>query len=325
MVRTTDRFAEQIADSGLEPLAARGVTTLQVNLGKLCNQACRHCHVDAGPHQTAAEVNMAAAVVADVHKVLREGGVATLDLTGGAPELNPHFRELVRAARELGIHVMDRCNLSVLLEPGQEDLGQFLADHQVEIVASLPFYSQERTDRQRGAGVFERSVTALRLLNALGYGDPRTALRLNLVYNPVGAYLPGDQQQLEADFKRALQRGFGVRFDRLFCITNMPIARFAEWLERSGNAEGYRQRLLDAFNAAAVDNVMCRDLVSIGPDGTIYDCDFNQMLGLPVADSVPGNIRDFDATALARRPIVTGDHCLGCTAGAGSSCGGAVT
>jgi radical SAM/Cys-rich protein len=323
-VGAPDRFAELVARSGLEPLAARGVTTLQVNLGKHCNQACRHCHVDAGPHQTGADVNMGERVAAEVRRVLRTGAVSTLDLTGGAPELNPHFRGLVRDARALGIHVIDRCNLSILLEPGNEDLAHFLAEQRVEIVASLPFYSQDRTDRQRGAGAFERSVTALLLLNALGYGESTCGLELNLVCNPVGAYLPGDQRELEADFKRELQRRFGIRFDRLFCLTNMPIARFADWLERSGNAAGYMERLADAFNPGAVANVMCRDLISVGPDGTIYDCDFNQMLGLPVVAGAPRNIREFDAGRLAERRVVTGDHCLGCTAGAGSSCRGAV-
>lgn len=322
---TTNRFADRIAAAGLPGLRARRVSTLQLNVGKLCNQACRHCHVDAGPHQTSAAVNMGEALVGDVLRVLRDAGIATLDITGGAPELNPHFQTLVIGATRLGVHVIDRCNLSVLLEPGQQDLAGFLAAHRVEVVASLPFYSLDRTDRQRGAGVFDKSIEALRLLNRLGYGAAGTDLILNLVYNPVGAYLPGDQKQLEADYKRELDRRFGIRFNALYCITNMPIARFQDWLERSGNAETYLQRLLDAFNPAAVGNVMCRDLISVGPDGTLHDCDFNQMLGLPVEPAAPQNIRDFDARRLAERQIVTADHCLGCTAGAGSSCGGSVT
>ena len=331
MAGATDRFTERLVASGIEPLRARGVTTLQVNVGKLCNQACKHCHVDAGPHQRDAAVNMGAAVVDDVLRALRRGGIGTLDVTGGAPELNPQFRRLVAGARALGVHVIDRCNLSVLFEPGQEDLADFLAQHRVEITASLPFYTAERTDRQRGGGVFDRSVAGLRRLNALGYGDGRSGLVLNLVYNPVGAYLPPAQASVEADFRRELQQRCGVTFDRLFCITNMPIARFLEWLRRSGNEEGYMQALLAAFNPAAAANVMCRDLVSVGPDGTLYDCDFNQMLALPLAAQapddvrIPTHVRDLDVARLARRRIATGDHCLGCTAGAGSSCGGAVT
>jgi len=315
-------FERKLGEHGLDALHARSIDTLQVNVGKLCNQACRHCHVDAGPHQTGADVNMDAETADIVLAILQRGAVRTLDITGGAPELNPSFRRLVSSARSLGVHVMDRCNLSVLFQPGQEDLAEFLARHQVEVVASLPFYKRERTDRQRGAGVFDVSIQGLRLLNGHGYGD---ALPLNLVYNPVGAYLPGDQAQLEAEYRRELFEQFGIRFNRLYCITNMPIQRFRDWLERSGNLESYMQALLHAFNPVAADGVMCRDLVSVGPDGTLYDCDFNQMLGLAVGGHAPRNIRDFDFEALRRRPVVTGDHCLGCTAGAGSSCGGAVT
>ena len=319
-----NRFDEKLRAHDLDPLRAVEVTTLQVNVGKLCNQACRHCHVDAGPHQTGADVNMGVEVVEHVVAALRQGDIRTVDLTGGAPELNPHFRRLAREARALGVHVIDRCNLSVLFVPGQEDLAAFLAEQEVEVVASLPFYSKDRTDRQRGSGVFDKSIEALRLLNSLGYGDGRSGLLLNLVYNPVGAYLPAEQAQLEADYKRELDRLFGIRFDHLYCITNMPIARFLGWLRRSGNEERYMQTLLDAFNPLAAETVMCRNLISIGPDGTIYDCDFNQMLGLTVTGATPRNIRGFDIHSLARRQIVTGDHCLGCTAGAGSSCGGAV-
>lgn len=321
---TTNLFDERLADSGLFPLAAVEVSTLQLNVGKLCNQACRHCHVDAGPHQTGAEVNMGAEVAGEIERVLREGGFHTLDVTGGAPELNPHFRRLVETARGLGVRVIDRCNLSVLFEPGQEDLGRFLADQGVEVTASLPYYSAGPTDRQRGAGVFDKSIEGLKLLNGLGYADGRSGLELNLVYNPAGAYLPGDQKELEADFKRELDRLFGIRFDHLFCITNMPIARYLEWLQRSGNEESYMRALLGAFNPSAVDGLMCRNLVSVGPDGAIYDCDFNQMCGLQVEASAPQNVREFDRVALESRKVVTGDHCLGCTAGAGSSCGGQV-
>ncbi len=315
------RFVQKLREHDLHPLRAQSVTTLQLNVGKLCNQACRHCHVDAGPHQTAADVNLTEETVEHVIRILADGAVGTIDLTGGAPELNPHFRRLVREARQRDVHVMDRCNLSVLFQAGQEDLAAFLAEHHVEVVASLPYYRKDRTDRQRGTGVFDQSIAGIELLNAQGYGQGN-GRALNLVYNPVGAYRPGDQAQLEDDYKRELKRLFDVTFDRLYCITNMPIARFLEWLQRSGNEQTYMERLLAAFNPSAVPGLMCRDLISIGPDGTIYDCDFNQMLGLRVNSDSPTNIRDFDATKLAQRTVVTGDHCLGCTAGAGSSCGG---
>ncbi len=322
-ITAANRFDAALAERGLPRLRARGLTTLQVNVGKQCNQACRHCHVDAGPHQTGPEVNMGAEVAAAVERLVRGGGIRTLDLTGGAPELNPHFRRLLQTARAAGVHVMDRCNLSVLFEPGQEDLAEFLAAHAVEVVASLPFYSAQRTDAQRGAGVFDKSIEGLRRLNRVGYGRGDPARPLNLVYNPVGAYLPGPQGQLEADYKRALAQRFNVTFDGLYCITNMPIARFLEWLRRSGNEAAYRQRLLDAFNPAAVEGLMCRDLVSVGPDGRLYDCDFNQMLGLGVEAAAPQTVHELDVARLAARRVVTDDHCLGCTAGAGSSCGGA--
>lgn len=322
-------FDEQLTAHGLAPLHAREVTTLQVNLGRLCNQACRHCHVDAGPQRTGPAENMNEATAASVMKVLREGVarglLATLDLTGGAPELNPSFRRLVREGRALGLRVIDRCNLSVLFEPGQEDLADFLAAHRVEITASLPFYARERTDRQRGAGVFDRSIEALRLLNGLGYGAGDSGLVLNLVYNPAGAYLPGDQTQLEADYRRELDRRFGVRFDRLLCLTNMPIRRFRDWLIRSGNEARYLKTLREAFNPVAAGEVMCRSLISVAPDGSLHDCDFNQMLDLGLEAGAPGHVADFDWDVLARRRIVTGEHCLGCTAGAGSSCGGELT
>ncbi len=317
-------FDQKLRGHGLGELRARGLDTLQVNVGKLCNQACRHCHVDAGPHQTSADVNMSRETADVVVGILGRGTVRTVDLTGGAPELNPNFRRLVEAARQAGVHVIDRCNLSVLFQPGQEDLAEFLATHEVEVVASLPFYKQDRTDRQRGAGVFDLSIEGLKLLNRHGYGNSNGRLVLNLVYNPVGAYLPGDQAQLEAEYRRELLEHFGIRFDSLYTITNMPINRFKDWLQRSGNLESYMDTLLGAFNPVAAGNVMCRDLISVGPDGTIYDCDFNQMLSLGVDGAAPRNIRDFDVDALRSRRVVTGDHCLGCSAGAGSSCGGSV-
>jgi radical SAM/Cys-rich protein len=319
----TNRFDAALAQSALPRLAATTVDTLQINFGKLCNQACRHCHVDAGPHQIGVDVNMGKDVVDAILAVLQQGDVRTIDLTGGAPELNPNFRRLVTEARQLGVQVLDRCNLSVLFEPGQEDLAAFLAEQRVAIVASLPFYKKDRTDRQRGAGVFDKSVLGLQKLNALGYGQT-DALELNLVFNPVGAYLPGGQAGLQANYKKELFEHFGIQFHSLFCITNMPIARFADWLAKTGNLESYMATLVGAFNPAAVAGVMCRNLISIGPDGSIFDCDFNQMLELPVDDAAPRNILDFDLQGLQDRQIVTADHCLGCTAGAGSSCGGSL-
>lgn len=302
-------------------LHARSLGTLQVNVGKLCNQACKHCHVDAGPHRDAEEDNLGEDVARLIMQKLDQGIFETLDLTGGAPELNPWFRPLVEHARARDVHVIDRCNLSVLFVEGQEDLAEFLARHRVEVVASLPFYSESRTDRQRGRGVFDASVRGLIQLNALGYGVEE-ALRLNLVYNPVGAYLPADQAQLEREFKERLQADWGIRFHGLYALANLPVSRFLDWLRKSGNLDAYREKLETAFNPRAADEVMCRDLISVGPDGSLYDCDFNQMLELEVHGG-KRHLRDLDR-GLERRRIRTGRHCFGCTAGAGSSCGGAV-
>ena len=313
-------FARALAESGLSPLVSTGITVFQINVGKLCNQTCQHCHVDAGPDRAeimtreTAELCMAA---------LARTGIPTVDITGGAPELNPNFRWLVERSRALGRHVMDRCNLSVLLLPSQADLPEFLAAQQVEIVASLPYYQREQTDAQRGDGVFARSIEAMRKLNALGYGRPDSPLKLNLVYNPVGAYLPPPQHTIEADFRRQLGRRHGVVFHSLYTITNMPINRFLEFLLRTGNYERYMEKLVQAYNPAAAAGVMCRYTLSIGWDGALYDCDFNQMLDLPVDSGAPRHIRDFDAALLHRRRIVAGQHCYGCTAGSGSSCTGA--
>jgi radical SAM/Cys-rich protein len=255
---------------------------------------------------------------------LSRSAIDTVDITGGAPELNPNFRWLVERATGLGRHVMDRCNLTVLMTAGQADLPEFFARHRVEVVASLPHYRAPNTDAQRGSGVFEKSIAALKRLNEVGYGDGRSGLRLVLVTNPVGAFLPPAQSSIEAEWKRELQRLHGVRFDALYCITNMPISRYLEWLVESGNLERYMQRLVDSFNPATVGGVMCRSLISVGWDGTLYDCDFNQMLDLAVARPAPRHIRDFDLAALSRRRIVVGRHCFGCTAGGGSSCGGSI-
>jgi radical SAM/Cys-rich protein len=319
------RFSDALAASDLFPLRATSLQVLQVNVGKLCNQACRHCHVDAGPDRReimsrqTAELCLAA---------LERSFIPTLDITGGAPELNPNFRWMVDRARALGRHVIDRCNLTVLLIASQSDLPEFLAHHEVEVVASLPYFQADRTDAQRGEGVFDQSIEALKKLNALGYGDPSSNLKLNLVYNPVGAFLPPVQHAIESDFRRELQRRHGVLLNSLYTITNMPISRFLEYLLRSGNYERYMEKLVKAYNPAAAAGVMCRTMISVGWDGTLYDCDFNQMLELPISSSAvrgeraPLHIRDFAEVALTRREIVAGQHCYGCTAGAGSSCGG---
>ncbi|RMH38573.1 MAG: radical SAM/Cys-rich domain protein [Deltaproteobacteria bacterium] len=305
------------------PLARASVDTLQINVGKRCNQACKHCHVDAGPSRTEEMSRDVAARVLDL--VAADPAVATVDITGGAPELNPQFRWIVERATALGRHVIDRCNLTVLLEPGQEDLAAFLARHRVHVIASLPCYTADNVDRQRGRGVFERSIAGLRRLNELGYGRSDGELQLDLVYNPLGPTLPPPQDALERDYKRRLAAEHGVAFDRLLALTNLPIRRFADDLARRGESDRYLQLLIDHFNPDAVPHVMCRTLVSVSYDGQIYDCDFNQMVDLP-AGGRPRTVWDIDALAeLAGAPIATADHCFGCTAGAGSSCGGALT
>jgi radical SAM/Cys-rich protein len=297
------------------------VRTLQVNLGKLCNQACKHCHVDAGPART--EI-MSRQTVEQVADAVAKHRVPTLDITGGAPELNPSFRFLVSAARSAGAHVIVRHNLTVLFEPGQGDLPQFFAEQRVEVVSSLPYYLSAQTDAQRGGGVFEKSIEAMRRLNAVGFGRDDSGLTLNLVFNPVGAYLPPSQGAIQADFKRELSSRYGVVFNELFTITNMPISRFLDYLRRTGNVERYMQKLVDAFNPATVDGLMCRTLVSVDWQGRLFDCDFNQMVDLGVASDLPQSISDFDPDSFRSRRIVTADHCYGCTAGSGSSCGGAL-
>jgi radical SAM/Cys-rich protein len=318
--RNVAPFEEALSGAGLHPLRATGIETLQVNVGKLCNQTCRHCHVDAGPDRR----EMMPRDIAELCiEVLARTGIPTLDITGGAPELNPNFRYLVEEARRLQRHLIDRCNLTVLLLPSQADLASFLAQHEVEIIASLPYFQQAETDRQRGAGIFEKSVQALRLLNSHGYGVPGSRLRLNLVYNPTGAFLPPGQAAIEADFRRELMRRYSIQFHSLFTITNMPISRFLEFLLRSGNYDRYMSRLAQAFQPGAARAVMCRTTLSVGWDGSLYDCDFNQMLDQCVSEEVPRHIRGFDERALNHRRIVTGQHCYGCTAGEGSSCTGA--
>ena len=288
-------------------------------MGKPCSQTCGHCHVDAGPHRVAEQMTRE---TADLRlEALSRTSAHTVDLTGGAPELNRNFRYLVDRSRAAGRRVLDRCNLTVLLLRSQAGLAEYLAAHEVEIVASLPCFLAERTDAQRGDGVFDLSIRALRLLNRLGYGQGG-GLVLNLAYNPTGAFLPGDQTALEREFKRELDRRYGIRFDRLFALTNLPISRFLDFLLDTGNYEGCMTRLVNAFNPAAAASVMCRNTISMGWDGRLYDCDFNQMLDEEIGFGAPAHIADFSEERLRNRRIVTGLHCYGCTAGAGSSCGG---
>jgi radical SAM/Cys-rich protein len=313
-------FDRHLARADLAPLRASGIEILQVNVGKLCNQTCAHCHVDAGPTRTEIMTPETAELCLEV---LAKTDIGTVDLTGGAPELCPSFERLVTGARALGRKVLDRCNLTVLTLPRSEGLPEFLAGNQVEVVCSLPHYRALSTDRQRGEGVYERSIEGLRKLNAVGYGREGSGLRLVLVTNPVGAFLPGaSQKTMLAEWKRELLRLHGIEFNDLYTITNMPISRFLDWLIASGNLEDYLQKLVDAFHPGAAAGVMCRNTLSVGWDGVLYDCDFNQMLEMPVGFDQPRHLRDFDRALLDRRRVATARHCFGCTAGAGSSCGG---
>jgi len=310
-------FAEKL--NGAE-LSSKTVDTLQVNVGKLCNQACKHCHVDASPIRT--EI-MGRDVMDDCLRVLREFQIPTLDITGGAPEMIPDFRRFVTEARKSHTKVIVRHNLTVMFEAGQEDLPVFFAENLVEIVCSLPYFLQRQTDAQRGTGVFDKSIEALKRLNAVGYGIDEN-LVLNLVYNPVGAFLPPAQEAIEADFRRELKARYDISFNKLFTITNMPIARYLDWLRRSKNEETYMAKLLSAFNPGTLEGLMCRNIISVDWTGKLSDCDFNQMLDLSLEKSAPQTIFDFDLERLKNRRIVTANHCFGCTAGAGSSCGGQV-
>ena len=312
-----------LAETDFPEIRRGRLETLQVNVGYVCNQSCVHCHVNAGPTRTE---SMSAPVAARVLDYLAASGATTLDITGGAPELNPNFRMLVRGARERGARVIDRCNLTILQQPGQESLGAFLADQRVEIVASLPCYTQELVDRQRGKGVYEASIAALKALNALGYGHPASGLVVDLVYNPQGPTLPPAQAKLEADYKRILFDGHGVVFNKLYTLANMPIQRFGSMLVSKGQFAPYMKLLREAHRDANLEAVMCRSLVSVDWQGYLYDCDFNQMLGIPLV--VKGkrrtHLEDLLGADLDGNPIVVGDHCYACTAGQGSSCGGAL-
>jgi len=301
----------------------RRLETLQVNLGYKCNQTCVHCHVNAGPNRTEM---MSREIVFEIVAFLRAAGIRTLDITGGAPELNPHFRMLVTAARDLGVHVIDRCNLTILEQPGQEDLAQFLSDHEVEVVASLPCYLEENVDRQRGKGVFEVSIRCLQLLNRFGYGQPGSGLTLNLVYNPQGPVLPPAQDKLEQDYRKHLGERYGIVINQLYVLTNMPIQRFGSMLISKGQFEQYMDLLKNAYQPQNLESVMCRTLLSVDWRGYVYDCDFNQMLGLPLEWKGKSRVhlKELIGANLNGNPIIVKDHCYGCTAGQGSSCGGAL-
>ena len=317
-------FNETLAQHELPLLNARGIEVLQVNVGKVCNQTCKHCHVDAGPDR---RESMSRETAEACLRVLRESHIPTLDITGGAPEMNPQFRYLVSEAHKLGCRVIDRCNLTILLAPGFNDLPEFLAENQVEIVASLPCYLEENCDSQRGDGVYRSSIEALQRLNSLGYGQAGSGQTLTLVYNPVGPSLPPPQAKLEEDYRRELRARHGIEFTQLFTITNLPISRFLNDLLQSGQYESYLHKLAEAFNPLATESVMCRTTLSVDWKGRLFDCDFNQMLELGLAAELPQNIRNLDAQAIAQlsqRRVVTGRHCFGCTAGSGSSCQGSL-
>lgn len=313
-------FEESLATYGKRKLTPVMPEALQVNVGKLCNQSCAHCHVDAGPDRTEVMSKDLLEICIDI---LTKYNIPTLDITGGAPELNPNFRWFVEEAKKLDKHVIDRCNLTIIVSnPRFHDLPDFFAEHEVQVISSLPSFNRHRTDSQRGEGVFKASIEALTILNAAGYGrDP--ALQLDLVYNPTGTFLPSSQSELEAEYKRQLKRRYGIDFNHLYCITNLPINRFLEYLLENDVFEEYMHKLVDAYNPATIDSLMCRNSLSISWDGFIYDCDFNQMLDLKVA-SERQHILDFDLDTLMERFIVMDQHCYGCTAGAGSSCGGEV-
>lgn len=314
-------FQEMLRRQRIDP-GRRKTGTLQVNVGRLCDIACLHCHVEAGPLRKEIMDRRTAERV--LHLLSMSPAIRTVDLTGGAPEMNPHFRFLVKESRRLGKEIIDRCNLTVFFEPGQEETPHFLREHRVQIIASLPCYTKGNVDQQRGRGVFDKSIRALNLLNDLGYGREGKGLTLHLVYNPLGPFLPLPQEELEDDYKRELKDQFGIEFNHLFTITNMPIRRFLHQLEREGQLEEYMDLLVSSFNPAAAGDVMCRDLISIGWDGQIYDCDFNQMLEIPLGGRrrTIWEIESFDQ--LDSEKIAFDDHCYGCTAGAGSSCGGAL-
>jgi radical SAM/Cys-rich protein len=319
-VKIPQKFEGYLQGSGLFPLKATGIQIFQINLGKRCNQTCSHCHVDAGPDRK--EV-MPRDIVDLCLETLEKSQIPVFDITGGAPEMHPDFRYIIERAGKLGRKVIDRCNLTLLKLPNYADIPELLAKYKVEVTASLPYYQAKQTDSQRGEGVFDDSVHVLKTFNDLGYGKEGTGLVLNLVTNPVGAFLPHKQAALEKEWKREMQRRFGIVFNGLFTITNMPISRYLEYLLNSGNLEMYMDKLVQAYNPVAAAGVMCRNTLSVSWDGGLYDCDFNQMLEMPLDAKYPQHLKDFQQAILDNREIVVGPHCFGCTAGSGSSCGGA--
>lgn len=314
-------FESKLENIGLFPLKPSVIDVFQVNLGKMCNQVCKHCHVDAGPDRKEIMTRETMQLCLDA---LDNSEIQTVDLTGGAPEMNPDFRWFVEELSARNKHIIVRCNLTIILANAKyNDLPDFYKKHKVEVVSSLPHFSARRTDSQRGEGVFEKSIQALQILNEVGYGKEDPDLKLNLVFNPSGAFLPGDQMQLENEFKRRLKNDHNIDFNELYAITNLPVSRFLDYLVKSGNYEEYMQKLINAFNPIAASGVMCRNTISIGWDGYLFDCDFNQMLDLKFKNGIPNHIKDFDVAKLESRDIMLNNHCYGCTAGAGSSCGGA--
>ncbi len=309
-------FKERILTVHTEPLYAVGIDALQVNLGYKCNMACKHCHVQSGPHR---KEMMGPQNIEEVIRVLKENRIKTLDITGGAPELNSWFRPLVEQAKYIGCHVIARSNLTIFFEDGMEDLFEFYSRNNVEIIASLPWYSKESVDIIRGNGSFLKSIHALQKLNSLGYGQDTRLKKLNLVYNPGGAFLPAVQSALEGEYRIELEKKFAISFDSLYAFTNMPIGRFREFLIRTGKFDNYIKKLKDAFNPETLSGLMCRHTISVGWDGKLYDCDFNQMIGLSLLDGYPRTIKDFDHHLLANRQVAVDDHCHGCTAGHGST------
>ena len=320
-----ESFSSKLKASNLFPLTTTGLDVFQINMGKMCNQVCSHCHVDAGPDRK--EI-MTKETLHQCLDAIKKSGINTVDLTGGAPEMNPHFRWFVEEAYKLGCKTIVRCNLTIIVANKKYfDLPEFYKENEVEIVSSLPHYSSKKTDSQRGDGVFDRSIRALKMLNEVGYGMEGSGLTLNLVYNPSGAFLPPAQAGLEKQFKRQLKKDFEIEFNSLFAITNIPISRYLDYLVASENFEGYMEKLVNAYNPIAAKGVMCRNTISVGWDGYLYDCDFNQMLELKVAvgNKDLQHVKDFNSIALLERKIIVNEHCYGCTAGAGSSCGGEIT
>ncbi|MEP6845517.1 MAG: arsenosugar biosynthesis radical SAM (seleno)protein ArsS [Panacibacter sp.] len=321
---THTHFADNLKTLGLFPFKPIAAEIFQVNVGKMCNQVCKHCHVDAGPDRK--EIMTRATMQLCLDVLAQHQSFTTVDLTGGAPELNPDFRWFAEEIKKLGKHIIVRCNLTIILANKRfNDLPQFFKHHNIEVVSSLPSYTQDRTDRQRGDGVFQDSIKALQMLNKIGYGRKDSGLVLNLVYNPAGAFLPPSQTALEKEYKDALLEQYGISFNKLFVITNMPISRYLDYLLVSGNYEKYMDKLINAFNPSAAENVMCRNTISVGWDGYLYDCDFNQMLDLKLDCNTSKHLSEFNISKINNRNIIVNQHCYGCTAGAGSSCGGAVT